>query len=438
MIKQVHWKKRLAVALTSGFLVFNTVIVLAAPVELSLDESITMALNSNPAIKMSDAERKSAEFAIREAKGGKGPSFTYQHVDERYRSYSTSAKTYGLPYTTNYFTNTGTLSMNLYTGGKTESAIETAKLNLKVADLSVEESKQQIKLDTTNAYFTILQTKNTVKVDQETVDQMVVHLKNVQNQFAVGTVAKTDVLASQVELANDQQALTKAQNAYEVAVANFNNIVGLPLQTEIKVKNELTHEKYDLSLEDSISYALEHRPEAIQADYNVQIAQEAVKSSKSGKKPTITASAVKGWNDTEFPGVDKSTWSIGLTSTWTPFDSGVTNAKIKQSDSAVVKATEQARQTKDSIQLAVRQAYLNMIEAEKRIDTSQVTVEQAEENLKIAEVRYSAGVGTNTEVIDAQVSLTTAKTNYIQAMYDFNTYKATLIKAMGVAVDGKL
>jgi outer membrane protein len=435
MIKQTHWKKRLVIALTSGFLVFNTVIALAAPVELSLDESIAMALNNNPAIKMADADRKSAESGVSAAKGGNGPSLSLAHVDERYRTYSTST---GTPYDTNYFTNTATLSMNLYTGGKTESAIETAKLNLKVADLSVEESKQQIKLDATNAYFTILQTKNTVKADKETVDQMGVHLQNVQNQFAVGTVAKTDVLASQVALANDQQTLTKDENAYNVAVANFNNIVGLPLQSEIKVKDELAHEKYKLSLEDSISYALEHRPEAIQADYNVQVAQEAVKSAKSGKLPTVTASAVKGWNDTEFPGMDKSTWSIGLTSTWTPFDSGVTNAKIKQSDSAVVKAAQLAKQTKDSIQLAVREAYLNMIEAEKRIDTSQVTVEQAEENLKIAEVRYSAGVGTNTDVIDGQVALTTAKTNYIQAMYDFNTNKASLIKAMGVAVDGKL
>ena len=435
MIKQTHWNNCLAVILTSGFLAVNTMIVFAAPVELSLEESIKMALNSNPAIKIADADRKSAEWGISEAKGGKGPSFTYTHVDERYKKYSTSPRTYGLPYTTNYFTNTATLSMNLYTGGKVESAIRTAKLNLKVADLSVEESKQQIKLDTTVAYFTILQAKNTVKADQETVDQMIAHLKNVQNQFDVGTVAKTDVLASQVSLADNQQTLTKAQNAYNVAVATFNNVVGLPLQSEIKVKDELTHEKYNLSLEDSISYALEHRPEAIQTDHNIEIAKEAVKSAKSGKLPTVTASAAAGWGDTTFPGVDKDTWTIGLTSTWTPFDSGVTKAKIRQSDSAVVKAEQQAKQTKDSIQLAVREAYLNMIEAEKRIDTSQVTVEQAEENLKIAEVRYSAGVGTNTEVIDAQVALTKAKNNYIQSMYDFNTSKANLIKAMGVPAE---
>jgi outer membrane protein TolC len=76
-----------------------------------------------------------------------------------------------------------------------------------------------------------------------------------------------------------------------------------------------------------------------------------------------------------------------------------------------------------------------MVEAEKRISTSQVTVEQADEDFKIAQVRYSAGVGTNTDVIDAQVALTQAKNNYIQAMYDFNTSKANLTKAMGVPVE---
>ena len=78
-----------------------------------------------------------------------------------------------------------------------------------------------------------------------------------------------------------------------------------------------------------------------------------------------------------------------------------------------------------------------MNEADKRIETTQVAVEKAEEDYKIAGVRYSAGVGTNLDVIDAQVALTDAKNNYIQAMYDYNTSKADLDKAMGIAVGQK-
>lgn len=430
MIKQTHWEKRLAAALTVGFLVLHTATAMAATVELSLDESIRMALQNNSAIKLADMARNSAVFAIDVAKGANGPKVTYTHSDTREKAYS-----YASPY--NVIANQLAVSMDLYTGGQVQSDIAAAKLNLKVEDLSVEESKQQIKLDATTTYFTILQTKNAVQVDQETVDQMAAHLAVVQAQYAVGTVAKTDLLASEVSLADDQQTLTKAQNAYDVAVASFNNVVGLPLSTDLILKDNLSHEAYTMSFADSIKYALTHRPGIVQADYNVQIAKENVKAAKGGLLPTISATAAENLSDDKLLGTDNNTWSVGLAATWTPFDSGVTKAKIKESDSAVSTAIETAKQTKDSIELAVRTAYLSMIEAEKRIDSSQVTVNQAEENLKISQVRYSAGVGTNTDVIDAQVALTTAKMNYIQALYDYNTGKATLRKAMGMPVIGK-
>jgi outer membrane protein TolC len=426
MMKQAHWKKQLMAALTGGFLMLHTVSAFAAPIELSLEESIARALQNNPAIKIADSSRQEAEYEIKIAKGDKLPQLTMTHSDSRINDGSS---------TSNTFKNQIGLGMNLYTGGRVEGAIEKAKIGLKVADLDVEKSKQQIKLDATNGYFTILQTRNTVKVDQESVDQMAAHLKNVEAQYNVGTVAKSDVLRSQVELANNQQVLTKAQNAYEIAVSNLNNVMGLPLNTEIQIKDELVHEPYNLSLEDSIAYAMNNRPEAIQADHNIDIAKQSVKIAKGGKLPTVSASAAKNWADDNFPGSDDNGWSVGLTATWTPFDSGVTNAKIKQSNSAVEKSLQTAKQTKDAVQLEVRQAYLNMVEAEKRISTSQVTVEQADEDFKIAQVRYSAGVGTNTDVIDAQVALTQAKNNYIQAMYDFNTSKANLTKAMGVPVE---
>jgi outer membrane protein len=426
MMKQTHWKRQLMAALTGGFLVLHTVSAFAAPIELSLEESIARALQNNPAIKIADASRQEAEYEIKIAKGDKLPKLIMTHSDSRVNKVSS---------TYNSFENQIALKMNVYTGGQVEGAIEKAKLGLKVADLDVEQSKQQIKLDATNGYFTILQTRNTVKVDQESVDQMAAHLKNVEAQYNVGTVAKSDVLRSQVELANNQQVLTKAQNAYEIAVSNLNNVMGLPLNTEIQIKDELVHEPYNLSLEDSIAYAMNNRPEAIQADHNIDIAKQSVKIAKGGKLPTVSASAAKNWEDDNFPGSDNNGWSVGLAATWTPFDSGVTNAKIKQSNSAVEKSLQTAKQTKDAVQLEVRQAYLNMVEAEKRISTSQVTVEQADEDFKIAQVRYSAGVGTNTDVIDAQVALTQAKNNYIQAMYDFNTSKANLTKAMGVPVE---
>ena len=325
----------------------------------------------------------------------------------------------------------------MYTGGRVEAAIKQAQINFKVNDLGVDKSKQQVQLDATTGYFTILQTINSLKVSQESVDQMLAHLKNVQAQYSVGTVAKSDVLRSEVELANNQQSLIKAQNNYDLAVSRLNNIIGLPLDTEVKLKDELKHNRYELSLDDAIQYAMIHRPEAIQAHYAIDAAKQGVKAAESGKLPTVDASATTGWSDTKFPGVENNSNSIGISASWNVFDSGVTHARIKQADSAVVKAAIQAQQTKDTVQLEVRQAYLNMNEADKRISATYVAVEKAEEDFKIGGVRYGAGVGTNLDVIDTQVALTQAKNNYIQAMYDYNTSKANLDKAMGMTVLGE-
>jgi len=434
MIKQTHWKKPLAVALTVGFLVLNTAVVMAAPVELSLEDSIALALMNNPTIKIANAEKENANWGITAAKGAKLPSVGLSHSDKHSNSPVSDTNTGGAK---NTFSNSISLSLPIYSGGSIEAQIEEAKLNLKVNEVGMDKSRQQVKLDATTGYFSILGAQNSLKVSQESVSMMEDHLKNVKAQYSVGVVAKSDVLRSQVELANDQQTQISNQNAYDLAVSKFNNIIGLPLDTEVKLKDELKTGTYALSLDDSIKYAMIHRPDVAQADYNVDIAKQGVKVAESGKLPTVNFSANQGWSDSTFPGTKDNGWSIGLTSTWTPFDSGVTNAKIKQSDASLTKAKLTAQQAKDSYQLEVRQYYLSMNEANKRIENSQVAVENAQEDFKIAGVRYSAGVGTNTDVIDAQVALTTAKNNYIQAMYDYNTSKANLDKAMGVAVTGK-
>lgn len=436
-------------AVACSFLVIGQASALAAPVELTLDDSIALALKNNPSIKMAVADKDSAAWKISEAKSANGFNFSFTHTDTRYKKVTSSSggafSINGVPsgriqiyggatvYNNNY-DNKFTLTKPLYTGGKVEGLVQQAKLGLDVADLTVTKSQQQVKLDATTGYFGVLQARNMVTVSQESVNSMAEHVKNVQAQFSVGTVAKSDVLRSEVELANSQQTLIKAQNAYDLAVASLNNVIGMPLSTEIVVKDELKYNKYPMSLEDCIAAALKNRPESLQVDKAVEVAQEGIKVAKSGYKPTVAFSASDDWSDSDFPGTTGNNWTASIVTSFNVFDSGSTDSKVKQANAALLKSQEQARQSKDSIQLETRQAFLNMKEAEKRIETSSVTVTKAEEDTKIAAVRYNAGVGTNIDVIDAQLALTNAKTNYVQALYDYNTSKAKLEKAMGVAI----
>jgi outer membrane protein TolC len=430
MIKY-KFKKHLTAMVLGGLLSFTSVTAFANAVDLTLEESIDLALNNNQSIKISGAAQEGAKWDLAAAKGGKNFSIDLTHKDGRGESFSSSKNKF---VTSNAFSNTVAATLPVYTGGKLESAINKAKINTEVSDLTLENTKQQVKLDVTTDYFNILQCADVVKVSEESVNSLKGHLNNVQAQYAVGTVAKSDVLRSEVELADAEQKLIAAKNSYELAVSTFNNVVGLPLDTTVNIKDELKYEKYEVALPESIEYALANRPDGIAAQKSIDMAKEGVNVEKAGQKPQVTFSASKNFADDKFAGTDNDGWAVGLTTTWNVFDGNVTKASVKSSEAALLKTVETAKQTKDSIQLEVRTAYLNMTKAEKQIQTSKVAVDKAQEDFKIAQVRYSAGVGTNIDVIDAQVSLTTAQNNYIAALYDYNTSKATLDKAMGIAV----
>ena len=405
--------------------------VLAAPVELSLDDSISLALKNNPTIKIAEAGKQQSRWRIDQAQAGEGFVLDYTHNAQRSDNPVRLGGAFGVQ---NSFSNQLSLGLSIYSGGRLEGLVDQARLTYKVSDLNVDATRQQLKLSATNSYFNVLATRNLLEVAKQSVDDFAAHLKNVQAQYDVGTVARVDVLQTQVQLANAQDSLIKADNNYNFAVANLNNVIGLPLGGEIKLKEDLSYQQYPLTLDDNVKYALANRPEIYQSQANIAFAKDQIKIAQSGSLPTLDFNGANGWSAPVFPGMKNSNWMVSLSLELNVFDSGLTRSLVKQAEYGVTTAQETARQSRDTIALDVRIAFLSMKEAEKRIDTSKVAVNQADENFRITRVRYTSGVGTNLDVVDAELALTQAKTNYIQALYDYNTSKALLDKAMGIIV----
>ena len=431
MKKSISYKQWTAMVL-SGIMalsITSSPVLAAESMNLTLEEGIKLALENNHSIQQTESDAASSQWSLKEAKGSKGITITWN---------STANKIGGTYYTTRDkdYSNTLSASIPVYSGGALEGNIKNAQIGVEVGDLSLENTKQSVKLETTEDYYRIMQCRNLVKVQEESVEKLQQHLKNVTAQYTVGTVAKSDVLRSQVELASASQNLVSARNNYDLAMSAFNNVVGLPLDTVINIEGDLNYEKYDLQLDNCIDYALRHRADGIAADKAVMQMKTAIKTAQAGQLPQVSLAASKYIDDNKAFGKEVTDkWTVGITANWNLFDSNVTYAKVRQAEEQSRKSVEIAKQKKDAIQLEVRQAYLNMIAAEKNIQTTKVAVDQAQEDYKIAQVRYSAGVGTNIDVIDAQVALTSAQTNYIQALYDYNTSKASLDRAMGLPID---
>lgn len=434
-------KAKNVLALTAALSVLCSQSVFAATLELDLEETIQRALLTNPSVKIAEYNRKAAKADYSAAKGARGISISLSHDSGRgYADYAMRSVNGGTKILTkgigNSHSNSITASLPIFTGGELQGQIGQAKANYRSMLSAEEQAYNEMKETATTGYFNMLNATNMKALRQESVDRLQAHLDNVIAQYNVGIVARADVLRSEVELANAKQDYITASNEYDVAEATLNNIIGTPLGTTLLLKDRLQYEPYENDMAYCLAYSEQHRPELKQAEYAIDSAEAALVVARSGHMPKVYANASNNWggNGSDWPGDDDENWSVGVTASMNVFDSGVTWSKIHAAQENLAKAKESQRQIKDNVELEVRTDYLNLREAEKRITTTQVAVASAEEDYHIAVVRYQAGVGTNIDVMDAQEALTQAKTNYYQALYNYNTSKAALNTSMGVGV----
>lgn len=427
--------------LTKRFLLLSAALTMALgqsafageTVALNLDDAMLRAFQTNPTVSIAQYELDSARASYNAARQSRGISISASHQTKRYGNDDAVEVngnwTKGIG---NKHSNGLTASLQIFTGGKLSGQIQKAKANFKYNEIGVQRTYNEMRSTVTSGYFDMLQADNMQKLSAESVTRLEEHLKNVQAQYDVGVVAKADVLRSQVELADAKQDLIKAENQYQLAEASLNRIVGLPMDTNLKLDNILVYTAYDRTMEDCLAYAAEHRPELEQAKQNVEAYKGALKVARSGHMPQVAASASQSWSDTNWPGDENGNWGVGVSVEMNVFDTGVTLSKIHGAEADLKNAEETYRDTVDSVNLDVRNNYLSLREAEKRIGNTKLAVEQADEDYRIAQLRYMSGVGTNTDVLDAQVALTKAKTNYTQALYDYNTSKTALETSIGV------
>ena len=435
--------------LTKRFLLLSAALTMALgqsafageTVALNLDDAMLRAFQTNPTVSIAQYELDSARASYNAARQSRGISITASHTTQRggYDDNIVKKTDATGAWTGEYWKGIGnshsnglTASLPIFTGGKLKGNIKQAKANYQYNQVGVQRTYNEMRSTVTDGYFTMLQADNMQKLSAESVARLEDHLKNVQAQYDVGVVAKADVLRSQVELADAKQTLIQAENSYQLAEASLNKIVGLPMDTNLKLDNLLVYNAYDKTMDDCLAYAAEHRPELMQAKYSVDAAKGALMVARSGHMPQVAANASQSWSDNNWPGDEKGNWGVGVNVSMNVFDTGVTLSKIHGAEADLKKAEETYRNTVDSVNLDVRSNYLGLREAEKRISTTKLAVEQADEDYRIAQLRYMSGVGTNTDVLDAQVALTQAKTNYTQALYDYNTSKTALETSIGV------
>ncbi len=421
-------------------------LVASANQPLTLEESISIALKNSRVMNIAREGAKSAEARKREAMTGFLPkfstSYTFTRLHEAPEFYFP-----GIPPTippTNMVMGTKDnynwvieARQPLFAGGGILANYQASKIAGDAALMEETAKIQDVVLDVKIAYFNILRAQRLRDTARQSVEMLGAHRDAAQNYFRVGLIPKNDLLQAEVELANGKQANVKAQNAVEIAKSRLNTVLKRELSAPLEVVDNLAYQPLEQTFQECLSLARQNRPElkvselrAEQAGKMVRVAQSEFfptvglvgQYARFGDKASVDGSAYK----------DMESWQVMAVASWNFWEWGKTKFRVDAGRASENQAIEQSRELQDQVALEIKNAYLLLQEAESQISVSQKVIDQAEENYRISEARYRERVARSTEVLDAQTLLTRAKSEYANALADYNISHARLQRAMGV------
>jgi outer membrane protein TolC len=189
-----------------------------------------------------------------------------------------------------------------------------------------------------------------------------------------------------------------------------------------------------VNLPDAIQQALSRRSELVALRKAEELQQLNIVNAKSGYKPAVQVFAGYNWFNSAFStdaGTHLDGWNAGGQMTWNIFDGLLTHGKVVQAKALHEKSQTDLADQSRQIELQVRTAYSDFIEAKEILDSQEKVQEEADEALREARARAEAGTGTQLDVLDAETSLTQARTTNVQALHDYAAARAKLERAIG-------
>jgi outer membrane protein len=335
---------------------------------------------------------------------------------------------------------------SIYQGGKLIAAVRAAKVTKEQALAQYQTTVADTLLSTREAYYDVLLAAQQITVHEASVNLLQKELEDQQNRYHAGTVPKFNVLRAEVSVANERPNLIQARNNYRIAKNNLVNSLGYNLPREVwediplNLTDTLDAVPYQVRLPDAIQQALGNRTELVALRKTEELQKLNIVDAKSGYKPTVQLFAGYNWYNAQFtqsptsvPELDQDIhgWNAGAQMNWDIFDGLLTHGKVIQARALYEKAETDLADESRQIELEVRTAYSDFIEAREVLDSQKTVVAEAEESLREAKARSEAGTGTQLDVLDAETSLTQARTTQIQALHDYATARAKLERAIG-------
>ncbi|AFZ28884.1 outer membrane efflux protein [Gloeocapsa sp. PCC 7428] len=400
---------------------------------ITFQQALELAQRNNRQLQVARLNLERSRAALREAQAALLPNASLNAGLNRSQS---AQPNQGFPEqeagASTVFNGTAQLSYDIYTSGERSSRIRAAEEQIRLNELQLEQTAQQLRLDVANDYYNLQAADELVRINQSAVTNAQASLRDAQALEQAGVGTRFDVLRSEVQLANATQELTNAlsqqQNSRRQLAARLSlaQSVSLAAAEPVQIAG-----LWNLPLEDSIVLAFRNRAELQQqlAQRNISEAQRRIALSQLG--PRVSVSTNYNVLDVFDDGSGLADgYSLGANVSLNLYDGGAARARARQEEANIAIAETNFADTRNQVRFEVEEAYNTLQSNLANIQTASVALEQAREALRLARLRFQAGVGTQTEVIDAENDLTNAEGNRVTAILDYNRALARLQRAI--------
>jgi outer membrane protein TolC len=414
---------------------------------ITLQQALEFAERNNRDIQIARLQLERNRAAIREARAGNfptlgltssltrsGDAFITPEAQQSAFEEALGIQPQGGRTTTTSFTTGVELSYDLFTSGLRPAQIQAAERQARSSELQLEQSREAIRLQITSDYYDLQDADQQVLINEAAVRNSEANLRDARAQERAGLGTRFDVLRAEVSLADARQQLTNARSTQNVRRRQLAQRLSIAETVNLVAADPVQQAGgWSLPLEDSIVLAYRNRAELEDQLVQREISEAQIRQARAQNGLTLGVVASynfqrQGRTNTDTSNTDQ--YNLALQARLNLFDGGATNARISQRQRDKEIAEARFAQNRNQIRFDVEQAYSNLQANLANIATTEGAVLQAEESLRLAILRFQAGVGTQTERIDAETALTRARGNRVSAIIGYNRSLAQLQRAV--------
>ena len=398
-------------------------------IDMTLDKCIELALGNNPQINAAFHDILASDARIKQVWANYFPQLSWQTGYTKIKQLQLS-DALGQNLTFNYYIlGQITLQQMLYDFGVTQNQATIKRLDYEAYKTTLSATINDVIYQTKDAYYNLLYAFENRRVAEDTVKKFEMFYNQAKAFYEIGLNPKVDVTIAEVNLSNAKLQLIQADNAVNLAVAKLNNVMGVPFIDKYNVQERLQYNPVDVTFNQSVEIARDARPELKLAEIKVESANQTLKLVKKSYFPTISIEGQyqrggRSWNS-------NYGYNLGGYLNFPTINGMLIKNEIKEARYLYDKEIANAKNTQNSIYLEIQNAYLTLEEKKNQMPVAILGVKQAKENYELSYGRYRVGEASPTELKDAQINYQQAQLTYYNSLYQYNTSKAALEKAIG-------